>query len=209
MSRKTNSYYELLDAMEERGCPVCSLLETYTDKYIENLLYENVNDVNLRAKLISAGGFCREHSKKILRFGYKGYALGISIMCKDIIDAYYEALNTQGKLSSSKRCLICEVVGEVENRLLEELIRNIKGQEFYKAYRDSDGLCISHLSRLLALSRDREVSDIFLELTASKLKALSDQLSEFIRKQDYRFKEEPIGIEGDSWIRAIEILKLK
>jgi len=208
MSGKTNSYYELLDAMRERGCPVCSLLELYTDKYIDNLLYENVNDVSLRTKLVTSGGFCKEHSQKILRFGFKGYALGISILCKDIINAYYEVLNTQGKLPSNKGCLICEAIKDLENRLLEELVKNIKEQEFYKTYRNSDGLCISHLSRLLSLSRDREVSDIFLELTISKLKNLSDQLSEFIRKQDYRFKEESIGIEADSWIRAIEILKL-
>ncbi|MGC8972315.1 MAG: DUF6062 family protein [bacterium] len=73
---------------------------------------------------------------------------------------------------------------------MDESIKNIKSQEFYKAYRDSDGLCISHLSKLLTLSRDKEINGIFIELTASKLKLLSDQLSEFIRKQDYRFKED-------------------
>lgn len=209
MSRRSNTYYELLDAMKERGCPVCLLLETYTERYIDNLLYESVNDTNLRAKLMASGGFCKEHSKKLLRFGYKGYALGISIIYKDLVDTYYKTLNTQEIVSSNRRCLICEVVEDVEARILEELMRNIKEHDFYQAYRDSDGLCIFHLSKFLALSKDREINEIFLELTALKLKELSGQLSEFIRKQDYRFREEPIGIEADSWIRAIEILKLK
>lgn len=209
MNRRTNTYYELLDAMKEKGCPVCLLLEAYTDRYIDNLLYESVNDTNLRAKLVSSGGFCKEHSKKLLRFGYKGYALGISIIYKDLVNAYYNTLNTQGTLSSSRKCLICEVLEDVESRILEELIKNIKDYEFYQVYKGSDGLCMFHLSKVLAISKDREVNELFLELTALKLKGLLDQLLEFIRKQDYRFREEPIGVEADSWIRAIEILKLK
>ncbi|MCX7796867.1 MAG: DUF6062 family protein [bacterium] len=209
MNIKSNTYYELLDAMKERGCPVCLLLETYTDKYIDNLLYESVNDTNLRGRLIDSGGFCKEHSKKLLRFGYRGYALGISIIYKDLMDAYYKTLNTQGTLSSNRKCLICEVLEDVEGRILEELVKNIKERNFYQIYRDSEGLCMFHLSKVLTLSKDREISEIFLELTALKLKELSSQLSEFIRKQDYRFREEPIGIEADSWIRAIEILRLK
>lgn len=209
MSIKSNTYYELLDAMKGRGCPVCLLLEMYSDRYIDSLLYESVNNISLRAKLITSGGFCIEHSKKLLRFGYKGYSLGISIIYRDLVDTYYKTLNTQGTLPSDRRCLVCEVLEDAENRLIEELIRSMKDYEFYQAYRSSNGICMSHLSRVLRLSKDREVNEIFLELTASKLKELSDQLSEFIRKQDYRFKEEPIGIEADSWIRAIEILKLK
>ena len=208
MNRRNNTYYELLDAMKGRGCPVCLLLETYTDRYIDSLLYESVNDTTLRAKLISSGGFCKEHSKKLLRFGYKGYTLGISIIYKDLVDAYYKTLNVQ-RILSDRRCLICEVSEDMENRILEELIKNIRDYEFYEIYKDSDGLCMLHLSKVLAISKDREVNDLFLELTALKLKGLSDQLLEFIRKQDYRFREEPIGVEADSWIRAIEILKLK
>lgn len=209
MSIKSNTYYELLDTMKERGCPVCLLLETYSDRYIDNLLYESVNDSNLRLKLVTSRGFCIEHSKKLLKFGYKGYALGLSIIYKDLIDAHYKALNTQRTLSSSRKCLVCEVLEDVETRLLEELVKNIKDYEFYRAYRNSSGLCMFHLSRVLKLSEDKEINETFLELTALKLKEISDQLSEFIRKQDHRFKEEPIGIEADSWIRAIEILKLK
>jgi len=29
MSIRTNAYYELLDAMKEKGCPLCFLLDAY------------------------------------------------------------------------------------------------------------------------------------------------------------------------------------
>jgi len=35
---------------------------------------------------------------------------------------------------------------------------------------------------------------------------LTDQLSEIIRKSDYRFLDEPWGEEGDAWLRAIAVL---
>ena len=36
-----------------------------------------------------------------------------------------------------------------------------------------------------------------------KLEGLREELTEFIRKNDYRFKDEVMGAEGDSWRRAI------
>lgn len=204
----SNTYYELIDTMkEERGCPVCFLLDKYIDRYIDNLLYENVNDKDVRAQILNSRGFCREHSKRILRYGYKGYALGVAIIYKDLVESYLKELN-EGKIIPG-RCFVCKVSDGIESRLLDEVIKSIKEYEFYETYRNSDGLCIYHLSRILNSVRDKEIRDIFLEIVISKLKTLSKDLSEFIRKQDYRFKDESMEEKSDSWIRAIDILNLE
>lgn len=203
----SNTYYDLIDTMrEEKGCPVCYLVDTYIDRYIDNLLYENVNDSNLRERLIKSRGFCKEHSEKILKYGYKGYSLGIAIICKDLIEDHLRNLDKIELLNSSRRCLICEVSDDIESRLLNEIINGIKDCDFYEAYRSSDGLCLSHLSKILHLTKDKETRDILLEIELLKLKILSESLSEFIRKQDYRFRDRPIGEEADSWIMALKTL---
>ena len=50
-----------------------------------------------------------------------------------------------------------------------------------------------------ALERLREVQRACLE-------SLLAELSEFIRKHDYRFTGEGMGAEGTSWIRAVEMV---
>lgn len=203
----SNTYYELIDAMrEERGCPVCFLLDRYISRYIDNLLYENVNNKDIRDKILTSRGFCREHSKRILEYRYKGYALGIAIIYKDLIESYLEGLNN-GRITPG-RCFICEVSDDMESRLLDEIIKGIKEYDFYEVYRNSYGLCISHLSKIVNSVRDKEIRNIFLEIEVSKLKALSEDLSEFIRRQDYRFKEESMEEKSNGWIRAIDILNV-
>jgi hypothetical protein len=49
------------------------------------------------------------------------------------------------------------------------------------------------LERLLALQREC-------------LQRLHDELTEFIRKNDYRFSGEGMGPGRDSWVRAVEIV---
>ena len=53
---------------------------------------------------------------------------------------------------------------------------------------------------------DHEVVELLLTLAREKLAAIQVELSEFIRKHDYRFQHEPIGDEKHSWQRAINLV---
>jgi hypothetical protein len=45
-----------------------------------------------------------------------------------------------------------------------------------------------------------------IELERPHLERLRDQLSEIVRKHDYRFRDEAYGAEADSWQRALALL---
>jgi hypothetical protein len=51
--------------------------------------------------------------------------------------------------------------------------------------------------------RDEATFETLLEITKEKLVNLQEELSEFIRKHDHRFRHEKFETEGDSWHRAI------
>ena len=53
---------------------------------------------------------------------------------------------------------------------------------------------------------DRDVAERIIAIQQQGWKRLLGELDEFIRKQDYRFREEPIGSERDSWIRAVALV---
>lgn len=75
-------YHHLLEALGEKGCPVCYIRTEAADHYLSGLLHEQVNDPGLRESLIQSKGFCREHAWALSRAGDR---LGIAILYKDQI----------------------------------------------------------------------------------------------------------------------------
>jgi hypothetical protein len=75
-----------------------------------------------------------------------------------------------------------------------------------EALRASPGMCLVHLQQALRLARDGTARAWLLDIEAPKLQGLIDELGEFIRKHDYRFRGEPRGAERDAWLRAIEMV---
>lgn len=74
------------------------------------------------------------------------------------------------------------------------------------ALANSGGLCMPHLRRAIELARSETAVATLLTLTIAKYRSLQAELSEFIRKNDYRFINEKMETEGDSWLRALSTL---
>lgn len=70
----------------------------------------------------------------------------------------------------------------------------------------SDGLCLPHLRRSLELARSETAVTTLFAIHIPKLKSLQAELTELIRKNDYRYTDEKVGEEGDSWLRALRTL---
>lgn len=82
--RNNPTYFALLEACGKPGCPVCQLEQQATERYLDHLFYENVNDSGTRSQLRDSLGFCREHTELLLDRGL-GDALGMSIIYHDVL----------------------------------------------------------------------------------------------------------------------------
>jgi len=81
------------------------------------------------------------------------------------------------------------------------LLEHLQAGTLREEYVASGGLCLPHLR--VALAGAPAEARRFLEAAESdKLAGLREELSDLIRKNDYRFREEPWGPERDAWIRA-------
>ena len=65
--------------------------------------------------------------------------------------------------------------------------------------------CIPHLPLVLERVSPEAVAAI-LESHRSAFQHLHDELAEFFRKADYRFRDEPRGSEQTAWLRAADTL---
>ena len=150
--RSTNfSYFELLDACKEPGCPICRLGHRSAKRHLDSVIYDGVNDIPLRATLRESYGYCYEHAWLLPESGDSA-PLGIAIIHRDILNtlrtllgkesfgkerrtslrqALTSALGTQGvgndpstarHLPARASCPACERRDEAEGMAFQSLL---------------------------------------------------------------------------------------
>lgn len=224
------TYFALLQACTEPGCPVCRLEQQAVEWYLSHLFYERINDDPVRAHLRASLGFCREHTQWVLDSGM-GVALGMSIIYQDVLKTVLKRFSVEktplnkipaiswwmqrmpAKLTTvlekiqeaakpRETCPACLQRERAAQMALSTLANEISEVELQEAFRQSDGLCLPHLRQICAQMRDGASLDILLQVEREKLEHLYAELATFIRKSDYHFLKDGFGAEGNAWRRA-------
>lgn len=223
-------YFDLLDACHQPGCPVCSLSARSVRHYLDGLFYEFVNDPVTRDSLLNSQGFCAGHAELLLETRIAD-ALGASIIYKNIVKKILEnfpksssalhsspisdhskerarLINKFMKASNSPgQCPVCEQREAASERALAGLSKSLNNEDLQLAFQGSDGLCFSHLTMLLERTESLDDSKFLLNLTRNKLESLHAEMTELIRKNDYRFQSEGITErEGLAWRKAMSMI---
>ena len=212
MAERSTLYFELREALEAGGCPLCRLRDQASDSYLHALIYEGVTDPPLREELRSARGLCHRHAWR--QANRHGSVLGLAIIYHDVINTLTKTLedqvpnrrfNRQGlvkRLGPSAECPACRLEGIALPRTIKTLLAYLDDPDIQTGYRNAGGLCLAHLQTTLGQANDAQARTL-AEWQSVVYRELRDQLSELIRKHDHRFKNEPIGVEGDAWRRAV------
>lgn len=225
MTEHSRALYDLREAMSQPGCPVCRLVERDTGRYLDNLLWENVNDPGLRQEVRRARGFCREHTRMLV--SRPGASLGLAIIARDVWGEIQHATETVrlpaprarrtrtadiaagllARLAPQGECPACTYARAMEGLYLDVLLERLLGEDgLLAAYQASEGLCLPHFRQALARVRDGAVYTTLVSAQRAIGQRRLAELNEFIRKNDYRFRDEPWGRERDAWLRALTAL---
>jgi hypothetical protein len=208
--------YEFRSACHKPGCPVCTLIQRAGARYIEGTFNESMLDPGVRQKLIGSLGFCYEHTWQSFSLKLSD-ALGHAILYQDLLKNVMKRITENEKIKGSQMarilgpvadCPACKIEEATLERIIDSMASALRDQSFITEFKQSRGLCIPHLRRLLP-SLDMEKQAVVLSHQISCMESLKDELAEFIRKSDYRFREEVIGIEGDAYKRAADMIQGK
>ena len=220
------SYHALVDVLDGDGCPFCALVTGALERYFRTVLYEQVNDIGMRAKLRESQGYCAAHGEMLRQ---ARSALGSAIIHRDIVNSLARTLEEEHPLSDTPQswlrglvgaeprpqdpvlggaqpCLACQRVRERERNYADTLLLNWDDELLQTKFCNSSGLCLSHLRVTLARTRDAGQFEALKAAHLTIWRDLIGELDEFIRKNDYRFANEEIGAEGTSWSRAIDLV---
>jgi hypothetical protein len=181
-------------ALARPGCAVCHLTHRSLTRFLRALSYEQVNDVELRAELRAARGFCALHAQRWLSMS--GNVLGTAIIYRDVITAAMRSLDSagdrgglRGLLGARPReaaCVACTFEADAVDRNVDAVLGALDDPE---VLRSSEGLCLPHTRR--AVERGARRADPLVALARKYVDGLVAELDEVIRKEDYRFKHEP------------------
>jgi hypothetical protein len=109
----TFSYFELIDACIEPGCPICRLGQRAAQRHLTSIIYDGVNDVPLRATLRDAYGYCHEHAWLLPESG-ESAPLGIAIIHRDILNTLRTQLDKE-KFSKERKTSFRAAVADALN----------------------------------------------------------------------------------------------
>lgn len=208
--------YELRLLCHKPACPVCSLVQRTGARYIEGTFNESMLDPNVRQKLVDSLGFCYEHTWQSIDLKLSD-ALGNAILYQDLVKYTLRQIVENEKKTGSQLadalepvnpCPACRIEEAALERILDTLADALSKRDFVAEFKQSNGLCVPHLKRLLP-KLDEKQQAIVLDIQQASLESLQSELAEFIRKSDYRFRDEIIGKEGDSYKRAADMIKGK
>lgn len=220
------AYFAFMEALEGEGCPLCFLVLRALERYFDGLVYEKVNDPGIRDALRASQGFCAAHGE-MLRAARS--ALGSAIIHRDLLNTLVRRLERESRpppsptdwlralvhtnhaqqetvLGGADLCPACIYAHEMEQNYVDTLLDNWGDESLQGAFRHSAGLCQAHLRMVLGRATDPAVFEAIKAVQLEIWRGLLGELDEFIRKQDYRFSDEPIGDEGTSWSRAINLV---
>ena len=117
-----------------------------------------------------------------------------------------EAPNGHQALQSRELCLVCRKRAEYERLAVDVLTGNLTDGPFREVFVASSGLCLPHLRMAFAVARKPDVFAILKEHTLRQHHVLHEQLTEIVRKNDYRFRSEPSGSEYGAARRAVRAM---
>jgi hypothetical protein len=219
MAEKDTLYFELVEALQARGCALCRLARKASDSYINALLYEGVIDVPIRDELRNARGPCHRHAWQMT--GKRGSVLGTAVIYRDIVNTLAKALQQDAaeprrwrgyrealarRLAPTTGCPACTLEQDAERRSAKTLLKHLDSAEVAAAYAAGGGLCLPHFQVVLSHAGE-EATRTLAQWQAGALCRLRDELDELIRKHDYRFQHEPVTAEeADAWQRAVAAL---
>ncbi len=98
-------------------------------------------------------------------------------------------------------CVQCQLMEDI---YLDVLLDNlVVADSLVDAYASSDGLCLPHFRKAVRRVRHQPMLDALLHAQRTVWERLNQQLGEVIRKNDYRYHDEPWGEEAGAWMRIV------
>jgi hypothetical protein len=221
-----SSESSLEESLRLGECLICSNLIDSERDAIRSFLWDGMASPDVRGQFLKGGGFCPRHfwiAKRVENEGWPSGGISVAVLCQDLIERLIANLPHDADLTRREamgpfrlrrkvqfpqlgsECIFCRDRIEREQSLLDDL-QYLKNKASWSERVVQSPLCVHHALMALQIWRDpADKLDLCSPLRA-RLQGIQADLKEFIRKHDWKHRDEPPGREKDAALRAMQIL---
>jgi hypothetical protein len=184
----------LVRALTGSACPVCAFADDAVARWLEAVLYEQVNDVAFRKRFDATGGFCRRHTARAHHVDRhrSGGALGIAILLQAALRPRLRALDGAARgrrvdrrmlepLSDASDCMACAVERTAEADAISGSLENAARDEAWRAAITDGRYCLLHLRDVAVHASDGTppLAEAIIAAQRERLRQVDEQLAAF------------------------------
>lgn len=206
------------------GCPFCTLKRDLENTELDTILGASMMEPDIRIET-NKKGFCSKHYAKMFKMKNR---LGMGLMLESHLielnakikakpsvlnrDVGTKAANNMDKLSES--CYVCSRTEEKISKMYITAVYLWEREKQFRQYlKEQPYICLEHYRIYLRVAEKylpKKLYPDFLndinELETNYLNKLTQDVSWFCKKFDYRYENEPWGDSKDAVERAITFL---
>ena len=205
------------------GCPFCTIYNRLEDNELDLILGASMMEPDIRI-MTNKEGFCRTHyDMMFVRKNRLGMALTLESHLAELSDEIRSGgflakpgertIRRIGELEGS--CYVCRRIEFHFGHMIDTAVHLFEtDEEFRKKMAAQPYICLPHYRRLLAHASTRMNKKSFpalqkmtSEIVERYMATLSEDVSWFCKKFDYRYDAEPWYNAKDSVERAIKFLR--
>ena len=217
-----NEAFEASAADPACGCPLCAIYRKLEENELELILGASMMEPDVRIKT-NEQGFCRLHYDLLfVRKNRLGMALTLESHLKELQGEIKEGILGAAGSKPIKRisaleqdCYVCKRIGYHFEHMVETVVYLWDSDEDFPAKLDAQPyFCLPHYRRLLEYGQKRlgkkklaAFADACGKVVNDYMSTLTEDVSWFCKKFDYRYDEEPWYNSKDSVERAIKFLR--
>ncbi|MBQ7660638.1 MAG: hypothetical protein IJS44_01110 [Clostridia bacterium] len=204
------------------GCPFCRLYNELEYKEIDAILGAAMMEPDIRIQT-NKKGFCKTHFD--LMFDFKN-RLGLALMLESHLGenksgAFPHGLLALGKdktatlAAMSENCYVCDKIEFHFSKMLDTAVFLYESEEaFRKKFAAVPYFCLPHYTRLLRYAKAKLPKKAYADFEKAAMAleeayygALTEDISWFCKKFDYRYENEPWNNAKDAVERAGKFLR--
>lgn len=194
-------YFSFIESIKKDTCPICILVNKNINKFFEDLLYEKVNDINIRKKFKEYSGFCNYHAHQFLKYND---GIAISLLNKDLLINNINSINNKSYLFKKQKkktnCQICELKKEYENHYLSIFSEFWNDEALKNNFISNSFLCIPHLNMLK--SKFKNIPDWLFDTIRNKYTIILNNVNSYLDSCNFDDNKKNISLTTDqinSW----------
>ena len=204
------------------GCPLCALYRKLEENELDLILGASMMEPDIRT-VTNETGFCKIHyDMMFVRKNRLGMALTLESHLKDLRKDISNSLIGKAGAKPAARiekledsCYICARIEYSFSRMLETVVYLWETDPaFREKFAAQPYFCLPHYRRLLEIAQKKQSKKAypaFAKMAAQIVERYFDELTEdvswFCKKFDYRYGDEPWYNSKDSVERAMKFLR--